>query len=244
MYLLKVRRINSYLNSHDLVHVCLGHHGVGEDDPDRNPELAIVKEDVSAVETTNVVFSPDETPDVSTIAPDTNPELAVVKEDVSAVETTNVVVSPDETPDVSTIAPDTNLELEVDNNVASAVETTNVVANPDDTPVDVSTDANGPVGNHLEVINNNVSQPPILSSDTPDIGVKDAAAATIDVKSANVDDVSFSMHPNNPRVLRARMKGKVIPPSDKEVITVDSLPASSDLLSNHHLFLIIKNKSV
>jgi hypothetical protein len=33
------------------------------------------------------------------------------------------------------------------------------------------------------------------------------------------------------------MKGKVIPPSDKEVIIVDSLPASSDLSSNYHLFL-------
>jgi len=40
------------------------------------------------------------------------------------------------------------------------------------------------------------------------------------------------------------MKGKVIPPSDKEVITVDSLPASSDLSSNYHLFLFPDGISV
>jgi hypothetical protein len=192
----------------------------------------------SAVETTNKVVNTDDTPEISTDgnAPDTIPQLEVDNNAMSAVETTNVVVNPDETPDISTFAPDTNPKLEVDNNDFSVVETTNVVVHPDDT-LDVSTDGNAPDSNQLEVINNNVSQPLILSSDTPDIGVKDAAAATIDAKSTNVDDDSFSMHPNKPRVLRARMKGKVIPPSDKEVITVDSLPASSDLSSNYHLFL-------
>ncbi len=224
----------TFLNS-----ISQSEHDISQHEKTKSQLGEVDNNHVLAVETTNVVDNPEDTPDVPTdaYAPDTNQELEVDNNDASLVETTNIVANPDDTPDVSTDAnaPDTNPELEADNNVASAVETTNVVDNSGDTP-DVSTDANAPETNQLEVINNNVTQPLILSSDTPDVGVKDAVAATIAAKSTNIDDDSFFMRPNKPRVLCARMKGKVILPSDREVIEVDLLPASSDLSSNYHLF--------